>query len=200
MSGLLSGKVALGTGGSSGIGRATAIDFAREGAKVVIAGRRSERGEKMARALGASAVFVQADVGVEADVRAMIEAAVARFGRLDCLVNNAGVGSQPVSIAEADLEQFDATIAVHLRGVLAAIKHAVPIMAAQGEGSIITVASINGTSAGLGGLYYSMAKAASIHLARCAAVELGEEFFYPPQYERSHPSMRKGDFLKPTRF
>src|SRR5262249_36605925 len=82
--------------------------------------------------------------------------------------NNAGMGSQYVGIADADLDQFDRTIAVHLRGVLATMKHAVPIMAAQGAGGIITVASINGTRAGLGGLYYSLAKAASVHLARCA--------------------------------
>jgi NAD(P)-dependent dehydrogenase (short-subunit alcohol dehydrogenase family) len=172
---MLEGKAAVITGATSGIGARTAALFVERGAKVIIAGRRPDRGEEVARALGRSAVFVRADVGVEADTRMMIEQAVTRFGRLDCLVNNAGVGSKQVGIAEADLDEFDATIAVHLRGVLAAMKHAVPIMAAQGGGSIITVASINGTRAGLGGLYYSMAKAASIHLARCAAVELGEK-------------------------
>jgi NAD(P)-dependent dehydrogenase (short-subunit alcohol dehydrogenase family) len=171
----LEGKVAVITGGTSGIGAGTAGLFVEHGARVVIAGRRRDRGEEMARALGQSAVFVRTDVGIEADVKTMIEQSVARFGRLDCLVNNAGMGSQYVGIAEADFDQLDRTIAVHLRGVLAAMKHAVPIMAAQGTGSIITVASINGTRAGLGGLYYSVAKAASIHLTRCAAVELGEK-------------------------
>lgn len=172
---ILEGKVAIVTGGTSGIGARTAALFVEHGAKVIIAGRRRDRGEQVAQALRPSAVFVRTDVGIEADVRAMIEQATTWFGRLDCLVNNAGMGSKQVGIADADLTQFDATIAVHLRGVLAAIKHAVPIMAAQGAGSIVTIASINGTRAGLGGLYYSVAKAASIHLARCAAVELGEK-------------------------
>jgi NAD(P)-dependent dehydrogenase (short-subunit alcohol dehydrogenase family) len=85
------------------------------------------------------------------------------------------MGSQRVGIAEVDLDDFDATLAVHLRGVLSAMKHVVPVMAAQGSGSIITVASVNGIRAGLGGNYYSLAKAAAIHLTRCAAVELGEK-------------------------
>lgn len=171
----LEGKVAVITGGTSGIGARTAAVFVEHGARVLLAGRRRERGEHAARSLGAAAYFVQTDVGVEADIRAMIEQAVARFGRVDCLVNNAGMGSKYVGIADADLAQFDETIAVHLRGVLTAMKYAVPIMIAQGSGSIITIASINGVRAGLGGLYYSLAKAASIQLTRCAAAELGEK-------------------------
>ena len=168
-------KVAIITGGTSGIGAHTAALFVEEGARVVIAGRRRERGEQLARALGESALFAPTDVTVEADVKAMIGQAMTWFGRIDCLVNNAGTGSQWVGIAEVDLDRFDAAIAVHVRGALAAMKHAVPIMAAQGSGSIITVASVNGVRAGLGGLYYSVAKAAAIHLTRCAAVELGEK-------------------------
>src|SRR5215469_13216931 len=152
----LEGKVAVITGGTSGIGARAASLFVEHGARVVIAGRRRDRGEAAARMLGPSAVFVRADVAVEADVKAMIEQAVTRFGRLDCLVNSAGMGSQYVGIAEVDLDQLDRTIAVHLRGVLAAMKRAVPIMAVQGTGNIITIASINGTRAGLGGLYYSL--------------------------------------------
>jgi NAD(P)-dependent dehydrogenase (short-subunit alcohol dehydrogenase family) len=90
-------------------------------------------------------------------------------------MNNAGMPSQFVTIADVDLKQFDAVIAVHLRAVLAGMKYAVRPMAAQGAGSIINVASVNGVRAGLGGHYYSAAKAASIHLTRCAAVELGEK-------------------------
>jgi len=105
----------------------------------------------------------------------MIEHAVSCFGRLDCLVNNAGRGSQFAAIADVDLEQFDAVVAVHLRAVLAGMKYAVRVMAAQRAGSIINVASVNGTRAGLGGHYYSAAKAAAIHLTRYAAVELGEK-------------------------
>ena len=140
-----------------------------------MAGRRYDQGVQLAEALGQSAMFVQTDVSVEADVKAMIERAVGTFGRLDCLINSAGAGSQYAGIAEVDLDEFDKTIAVHLRGVLAAMKYAVPVMASQGAGSIVTIASINGMRAGLGGHYYSAAKAAAIHLARCAAMELGEK-------------------------
>jgi len=175
MTGLLEGKVAVVTGGTSGIGARTAELFVTEGARVVITGRRRDKGEQVAQALGAAASFIRTDVSVETDVRAMIEHAVEKFGRLDCLVNNAGTGSRHIEIANIDLEEFDAAIGVHLRGVLAGMKYAVPVMAAQGSGSIINVASINGVRAGLGGHYYSAAKAAAIHLTRCAAVELGEK-------------------------
>jgi NAD(P)-dependent dehydrogenase (short-subunit alcohol dehydrogenase family) len=171
----LEGKVAVITGGTSGIGARTAAVFVANGAKVVIAGRREHRGEKLAQMLGAAASFIRTDVSVEAQVARMIDHAVERFGRLDCLMNNAGRGSQFTTIADADLEQFDAVIAVHLRAVLAGMKYASRVMAAQGSGSIINVASVNGTRAGLGGHYYSAAKAGSIHLTRCAAVELGEK-------------------------
>ncbi len=171
----LEGKVAVITGGTSGIGARTVEVFVANGARVVIAGRRQDRGEKLTANLGDAASFIRTDVSVEADVRAMIDHAVDRFGRLDCLMNNAGRGSQNVPIADVDLEQFDAVIAVHLRAVLAAMKYAARAMAVQGTGSIINVASVNGFRAGLGGYYYSAAKAASIHLTRCAAMELGEK-------------------------
>lgn len=171
----LQGKVAVITGGTSGIGARTAELFVAEGAKVVIAGRRKERGERLAQKLGDSASFIRTDVSVEFDVAAMIDHTVEHFSRLDCLVNNAGRGSQFVAIPEVDLSEFDAVIAVHLRAVLAAMKYAARVMTEQGSGSIITIASVNGIRAGLGGHYYSAAKAASIHLTRCAAVELGEK-------------------------
>jgi NAD(P)-dependent dehydrogenase (short-subunit alcohol dehydrogenase family) len=171
----LEGKVAVITGSTSGIGAGTAEVFVVEGAKVVIAGRRQDRGEKLARKLGDAASFIRTDVSVEADVKAMIDHAMDRFGRLDCLINNAGRSSQFTAIADVDLEQFDAVLAVHLRAVLAGMKYAARVMAVQGTGSIINVASVNGIRAGLGGHYYSAAKAASIHLTRCAAMELGEK-------------------------
>lgn len=171
----LEGKVAVITGGTSGIGERTAEVFVGAGAKVVIAGRRKERGERLVQMLGAAASFKQTDVSVEADVKAMIDHAVERFGRLDCLMNNAGRGSQFVTIPEVDLKEFDAVIAVHVRAVLAGMKYAAQAMAEQRAGSIVNVASVNGIRAGLGGHYYSAAKAASIHLTRCAAMELGEK-------------------------
>jgi NAD(P)-dependent dehydrogenase (short-subunit alcohol dehydrogenase family) len=175
MSGALEGKVAVVAGGTSGIGARTTELFIAEGARVVIAGRRREKGEQLAEALGAAASFIRTDVTIEQDVEAMIAHAVTKFGRLDCLVNNAGTGSQHVAIADVDLERFDAAIAVHVRGVLTGMKYAVPVMAAQKGDSIINVASINGTRAGLCGHSYSAAKAAAIHLTRCAAVEVGEK-------------------------
>lgn len=171
----LADKVVVITGGTSGIGARTAEVFVGAGAKVVIAGRRQEKGESLARALGDGASFIRTDVTSEADVQRMIEHAVARFGRLDCLINNAGRSSQYAGFTDVDLDQFDAVIAVHVRAVLAGIKYAARVMAAQESGSIINVTSVNGTRAGLGGHYYSAAKAASIHLTRCAAVELGEK-------------------------
>ena len=127
--GALTGKVAVITGSTSGIGARTAELFVGEGARVVIAGRRQQRGESLAQKLGEAASFIRADVTVEADVKAMIDHAVDRFGRLDCLMNNAGMPSHFIDIADVDLKQFDAVIAVHLRAVLAGMKYAVPVMA-----------------------------------------------------------------------
>ena len=141
----------------------------------MIVRQREDRGRSVAQKLGHAASFIRTDVSVEADVKAMIHHAVGRFGLLDCLMNNAGRSSQYAAIADVDLEQFDAVIAVHLRAVLAGMKYAARVMAGPGTGSIITVASVNGIRAGLGGHYYSAAKAASIHLTRCAAMELGEK-------------------------
>lgn len=149
----LEGKVAIITGAASGIGARTAEIFVAEGAKVVLAGRRKDRGEELAQKLGDAASFIRTDVSVETDVRAMIDHAVQRFGRLDCLMNNAGRGSQFTTIADADLKEFDAVIAVHLRAVLAGMKYAAPVMTVQKSGSIINIASVNGFRAGLGGHY-----------------------------------------------
>jgi NADP-dependent 3-hydroxy acid dehydrogenase YdfG len=146
--GTLEGKVAVITGSTSGIGARTAELFVAEGARVVIAGRREERGWQLARALGVAASFIRTDVSNEADVEAMIAHAVNVFGRLDCLMNNAGSGSGYQEIAKLDLRRFDDVIAVHVRGALAGMKYAVPVMAEQKSGSIINVASVNGTRAG----------------------------------------------------
>jgi len=172
--GSLDGKVAVITGSTSGIGARTAELFVAEGARVVIAGRREENGRQLARSLGAAS-FIRTNVSNEADVEAMIAHAMKSFGRLDCLMNNAGGGSGYQEVANIDLKRFDEAIAVHVRGALACMKYAVPVMTEQKSGSIINIASVNGTRAGLGGHYYSAAKAALIHLTRCAAVELGEK-------------------------
>jgi NAD(P)-dependent dehydrogenase (short-subunit alcohol dehydrogenase family) len=171
---MLDGKVAVITGATSGIGARTAARFVAEGAHVVIAGRRKERGESLAATLGEAASFIRTDVRSERDVEAMITHAVHRFGRLDCLFNNAGTPSSSATVADFDLADFDEAIAVHARSILAGMKYAARIMVRQGSGSVINMASITGLRAGLTGLAYSTAKAAILHLTRCAAVELGE--------------------------
>jgi NAD(P)-dependent dehydrogenase (short-subunit alcohol dehydrogenase family) len=172
--GVLDDKVAIVTGGTSGIGARTAELLAAQGARVVISGRRKDAGEAMARALGANASFLRADASVEADIEALIAYAVERHGRLDCLVNNAGEGGTPGGIADLDLELVSTTIAVHVGGAVAGMKHAAPVMVAQGSGSMINVGSIGGRVAGWTFLDYSAAKAAVIHLTRCVAAELGQ--------------------------
>jgi NAD(P)-dependent dehydrogenase (short-subunit alcohol dehydrogenase family) len=170
----LKGKVAVITGATSGIGARTAGLFADEGANVLIAGRRREQGEALAGTLGTAASFFRTDVSCEADMRAMIDYALERFGRIDCLFNNAGIPSRTGGVAAVDIAEFDAAIAVHLRGTLLGMKYAAPAMLRQHSGSIINMASINGLRAGFTTLGYSTVKAAVIHLSRCAAVELGE--------------------------
>ena len=172
--GVLDGKVAVITGGTSGIGARTAELFACEGARVVIAGRRVAEGEAQAAKLGPKAEFVCADVSAEADVKALITGTAGRHGRLDCLVNCAGVGGTPGGIAALDLDRLQSTLAIHLAGTAAGMKYAAPVMAAQRSGSIINIASIGGHIAGWTFLDYSAAKAAVIQLTRCVAAELGQ--------------------------
>lgn len=172
---MLEGKVAVISGGTSGIGARTAALFVAEGASVVIGGRRGPEGEELAGSLGPRARYVQADVTVESDVEYLVGQAVEEFGRLDILVNNAGIGGQPqAGWGAIDIERFWAVLAVHVGGVVAGIKHAAPVMTRQGSGSIINTASVGGLVAGWTGVDYSAAKAAVIQLTRCAAIELGQ--------------------------
>ncbi|WP_439815508.1 SDR family NAD(P)-dependent oxidoreductase [Zavarzinia sp. CC-PAN008] len=172
MTGRLGGKVALVTGGTSGIGRAIVQRFRAEGAAVWFTGRRAEMGEGVARDTGAT--FVKADAGSEADAKAVVAQVVAAAGRLDVLVNNAGGGAPTGGIADTDLSEFDHMIAVHVRGVLAHIRAAWPTMRDQGAGSIVNIASIAGHRTGMtNNPYYSIAKAAVLHLTRNAAMEFG---------------------------
>jgi NAD(P)-dependent dehydrogenase (short-subunit alcohol dehydrogenase family) len=173
--GVLGGKVVIVTGGTSGIGACMAETFAAEGAKVVVAGRRREEGEAIAKRLGAGAEFIQADVTREDDVTAMIGRTVKMFGRLDCLVNNAGRSAAFTGIADIDVDDFEGILRVHVLGVALGMKHAAPVMAGQKSGSIINVASVAGSAAGWSAHTYSAAKAAIIHLTRCVALELGEQ-------------------------
>src|SRR5688572_4094667 len=173
----LQGKVAIITGAASGIGEATARLFAYEGASVLLADIDDERGEKLAATINDSngrAAYVHADVAVENDVRAMVEEAVARYGRLDTIFNNAGFGGATGPIADIPVDEFDVTMGVLLRGVFLGIKYASPILAAQGSGTIISTASVAGLRAGYAPHIYSAAKAAVIQLTKTVAMELGE--------------------------
>ena len=170
----LAGKVALITGGASGIGEATVRLFCAEGASVVIADIQDDRGQRLAAELGARAAYVRADVSREADVQAVIGQAVTRFGRLDCLFNNAGYAGVGGAIDTIDTAGFDETMGVLVRGVFLGMKHAAPVMKAQGRGSIISTASVAGLRTGFGPHVYSAAKAAVIHLTHSVAMELGE--------------------------
>ena len=171
--GALDGKVAVITGATSGIGARTAELFVNEGARVVIAGRRRARGEELAAKLGSAASFIRTDVTIECDIAAMIKHAVDRFGRLDCLFNNAGDASDGNGVVDIDIRKFNAPMALHVGGVLLGMKYAAPIMMRQESGTIINMASVNGTRAGYITLTYATAKAAVIHLTKCVAVELG---------------------------
>jgi NAD(P)-dependent dehydrogenase (short-subunit alcohol dehydrogenase family) len=170
----LARKVALITGGASGIGEATVRLFVREGAVVAIADIQDERGRRLAGELGDRAAYVHTDVRREPDVQAAVAETVKRFGRLDCVFNNAGYGGVGGRIEAIDIAGFDTTIGVLLRGVLLGMKHAAPVMKRQGGGSIISTASVAGLTAGWGPHVYSAAKAAVIQLTKTVAMELGE--------------------------
>lgn len=171
----LKAKVAIVTGGTSGIGRRMVERFREEGATVFFTGRRAELGAQVADATGGH--FIEADAALEADAERTVRTALDREGRLDILVNNAG-GPAPVGrIEDLPLDGFDAAIATHVRGALAHIKHASPAMRAQSAGSIINIGSVAAHRAGYSSsVIYGVAKAAVVHLTRCAAMELGEDF------------------------
>ena len=171
---VLRGRVALVTGGASGIGAATVRRFVREGARVVIVDLQDELGEALAEELGAATVYQHADVSREADVQAAVDRAVDEFGRLDVCFNNAGIGGVTGSIVETSAAEFDATAGVLLRGVFLGIKHAARVMLPQRAGSIVSTASVAGLQAGFGPHVYSACKAAVVHLTRSVAMELGE--------------------------
>lgn len=172
MSKRLEGKVAVITGGTSGIGAATAEVFAAEGAKVVIAGRSEEKGAKLAQKLGENVVYQRTDVTVEEDIQALIEAAVKRFGRLDCLFNNAG-GKDRGSLETVTMDDFVYSTKLLLGSVVLGIKYAAAVMKPQGSGCIINNSSVAAIRSGQGGYLYSAAKAGVVHITRLAGVQLG---------------------------
>lgn len=174
--GRLAGKVAVITGAASGIGRASALRFAAEGAAIVLADLNEAEGSKVASQCvgeGGQAIFERTDVAVEADVQRTIARAVSDFGRLDIMFSNAGLGGATGLIEETTVENWDRTMAVLLRSVFLGIKHSVPHMR-QAGGSIISTASVAGLRGGAAPHAYSAAKAAVINLTRSVALELGQ--------------------------
>ena len=170
--GRLDGKVAIITGGTSGIGAATAEVFAKEGAKVVIAGRSEEKGQRLADRLGENVVYQWVDVTREEPIQKLIDGAVARFGRLDCLFNNAGGLDRGglETVTEAD---FQYSMGLLLGSVVFGIKHAARVMKPQGGGSIINNSSVAALRNGQGGYLYGAAKAGVTRVTQSAGIELG---------------------------
>jgi NAD(P)-dependent dehydrogenase (short-subunit alcohol dehydrogenase family) len=171
----LSGKVAVVTGGASGIGRGIVEKFASEGAAVMIADVDTERGEALTAGFGAHACFQQTDVSQPDQVDALVSLAVRRFGRLDIMVNNAGIsGTLHRSFLDDDLADFQRIMAVNVLGVMVGTRDAARHMAAAGGGSIINLTSIGGIQAGGGVMTYRASKAAVIQFTKSAAIELAQ--------------------------
>ena len=171
-------KVVLVTGGGGGIGRASALAFARAGAQVAVTDRDTQAGEETARqvqALGAQAVFIQADVTQAAQVQAMVAQVVAHFGRLDCAFNNAGIEEEHMRLADCDESIFDRIMAVNVKGVWLCMKYQLAHMAQNGGGSIVNTASVAGLIGAPKMAAYSASKHAVIGLTKSAAVEYGRK-------------------------
>ncbi|MBM3944250.1 MAG: glucose 1-dehydrogenase [SAR202 cluster bacterium] len=168
------GKVALVTGGGSGIGRTTALTFAREGARVVSVDIKLESAEEtthMIEKAGGKGIAVKTDVSLSADVDAMVKATVKKYGRLDFAFNNAGIGSQGRSTVDHTEEYFDRTIAINLKGVWLCMKYEIPQMLKQGGGCIVNTASIMGVVGIDNSAAYVAAKHGVVGLTRVAALE-----------------------------
>jgi len=172
--GRLNGKVAIVTGGVSGMGLATVRRFVDEGARVIIGDLQGEPGSRLARELGDAVRFQLTDVSREADVEALVARAVEEFGQLDCMFNNAGFGGVGGELVDLELtDTYRNTIDGLFTGVLAGTKHAARVMTTRGVGSIINTASVAGLRGGYGPHVYSAMKAAVLSLSRTAAIELG---------------------------
>ena len=170
----MSSPVVLITGALTGIGRATALAFAQDGARIVVSGRRDEAGHalvKELRALGSEAEFVRADVRHEADVRALVDQTVTRFGRLDVAVNNAGTEGQNAPLTEQTAENYAATFETNVLGVIFSLKHELRVMLTQGSGSIVNVSSVAGKKGFPGAAVYVASKHAVEGLTKSAALE-----------------------------
>ncbi len=167
-------KVVLITGALTGIGRATALAFAREGARIVVSGRHDDAGQALAielRALGAEAEFVRADVRNDDDVRVLVDRTVARFGRLDVAVNNAGTEGKPGPVIEQTTQTYAMTFDTNVLGTLLGMKHELRVMQPQGSGSIVNLSSTMGSRGAPGASLYTASKHAVEGLTKSAALE-----------------------------
>ncbi|WP_420992408.1 SDR family NAD(P)-dependent oxidoreductase [Cupriavidus sp. 30B13] len=174
----MSKSIVLITGALTGIGRATAFAFARSGASLVVSGRRQAEGEALAaelRQLGAEAVFVQADVRHDDDIRALVDQAVARFGRLDVAVNNAGTEGQPGLVVNQTAESYAATFDTNVLGTLLSMKHELRVMTAQKAGSIINISSTYGHEGAAWASVYAGSKHAVEGMTKSAAIEVAAD-------------------------
>ena len=174
MTGRLAGKVAVITGGASGIGEGTVRRFVAEGAMVVIADLQQGPGEALAHELGEATRFIRTDVTQEADIANTVDLAVSQFGRLDVMFNNAGIVGVVGRIAETSSHDWDRTVSVLMRGVFLGIKHAARVMVPQRSGAIISTSSTAGILGGLGPHCYTACKHAVIGLTKSAASELAD--------------------------
>jgi NAD(P)-dependent dehydrogenase (short-subunit alcohol dehydrogenase family) len=172
------GKVALVTGGSSGIGRATALKFGERGAKVVVAARREKEGNEtvdMIRKARGEAAFVQTDVRVAAQVENMVKQTVEKYGRLDIAFNNAGVGGIMARLVRTTEEIFDEVVDTNFKGVWLSMKYEIPVMQKQGGGVIINNASVSGVATAERLAVYSGSKHAVVGISKAAATEYGKD-------------------------
>ena len=173
----MSTPIVLVTGGLTGIGRAAAVAFAKKGAKVVVGGRRDEVGKalvKELRSFGSEAEFINADVRKEDEVRTLVDQTVARFGRLDVAVNNAGTEGQVGPITEQTAESYAATFDTNVLGVILSMKHEVRVMQGQGSGSIINISSTYGHEAAAGASIYVGSKHAVEGITKSVALEMAK--------------------------
>src|SRR3989441_2286922 len=170
----MSKPVVVMTGALTGIGRATAVAFAKEGARLVVSGRREAEGKALEaelHGLGAEAVFIKADVRHDDEVRHLVDQAVARFGRIDAAVNSAGTEGKPGPIVDQTAESYAATFDTNVLGTLLSLKHELRVMLAQGSGSIINVSSTFGQTGGAGASVYAASKHAVVGMTKSAALE-----------------------------
>ena len=175
---ILENKVVLVTGGTSGIGRATAIAFGAAGAKVVFSGRREAEGEATAALIldvGAECLFVRSDVSIEAEIQALVEKTIATYGRLDCAFNNAGIESPIKPLHEQSIEDFDKVMSINVRGLFLCMKYEIQQMLSQESGAIVNNSSTNGLFGFPGLSPYDASKHAVMGLTRSAALDYAKQ-------------------------